>query len=171
MWSTQAIGALIGILLIKPIAPINSALWEITSSTNEEVTEMIGWPDLTEQVARIYQSIPEEEKPRTVILAGNYGEAGALDLYGKEYNLPPVISGTNSMWYRGYGESEPQTAIVVGFESSYASHFFKSCKYAGTVTNNFEVRNEETTRHTGLYVCRGPRKPWNDMWQEMQWFQ
>jgi hypothetical protein len=32
-------------------------------------------------------------------------------------------------------------------------------------------RNEETTYHTGLYVCRQPRRPWADMWAEMQWFQ
>ena len=33
------------------------------------------------------------------------------------------------------------------------------------------VKNEETTHHTGLYVGREPRRPWNEMWQDMQWFQ
>jgi hypothetical protein len=156
---------------MKPIAPINSALWDITSGINEEVTEMIGWQDLTAQVAEVYQSIPESEKPRTVILAGNYGEAGALDLYGSEYGLPPLISGANSLWYRGYGEPEPETVIVVGFESSYAGRFFNSCKYGGKVTNTYQVKNEESTHHTSLFVCREPRRPWSEMWQEMQWFQ
>lgn len=75
------------------------------------------------------------------------------------------------MWYRGYGEFEPETVIVVGFESSYAKHFFNSCEYSGKVTNQYGVRNEETTRHTGLLVCRDPHLPWKVMWQEMQWFQ
>jgi hypothetical protein len=39
------------------------------------------------------------------------------------------------------------------------------------VKNAYGVKNEETTHHTGLYVCREPRRPWKDMWQEMQWFQ
>ena len=120
---------------------------------------MVGWQDLTAQVAEIYQSIPETEKPRTVILAGNYGEAGALDLYGDEYGLPRVISGANSLWYRGYGEPEPETVIVVGFERGYAENFFSSCEYAGTVTNSYSVKNEETKYHTGLYICREPRDP------------
>ena len=171
LWGMQVIGSLIGIILMKPIAPINSPLCETTSGANEDVVEMIGWPDLTEQVAGIYQSLPENEKPRTVILTGNYGEAGALDLYGDPYNLPRIISGTNSLWYRGYGEPEPETVIVVGFEGAYASNFFRSCKYSGTVTNAYQIKNEETTYHTGLYVCRDPRRPWKDMWQEMQWFQ
>jgi len=171
LWSTQVIGSLIGILLIKPIAPINSPLWNVTSNINNEVIEMVGWQDLTAQVAAIYESIPKSEKSRTVILAGNYGEAGALDLYGDEYGLPRVISGANSLWYRGYGKPEPETVIVVGFESSYAGRFFASCKYSGTVTNSYNVKNEETTKHTGLYICHQPRQPWSELWQEMQWFQ
>ena len=78
LWGMQVIGSLIGIILMKPIAPINSPLWDVTSDVNGELVEMVGWQDLTAQVAEIYQSIPENEKPRTVILAGNYGEAGAL---------------------------------------------------------------------------------------------
>jgi hypothetical protein len=171
LWGAQVVGSLIGIVLMKPIVPINSPLWEITSGINEEVVEMVGWQDLTSQVATIYRSLPDYEKSQTAILAGNYGEAGALDLYGKNYDLPPVISGTNSLWYRGYGKPEPETVIVVGFEHSYANHFFSSCKFQGKVTNQYQVKNEETTHHTSLFVCREPRKPWSDIWQEMQWFQ
>jgi hypothetical protein len=172
LWATQVFGSLIGVILMKPIAPINSTLWDVTTGVTDDLfTEMVGWQDLTAQVAEIYQSIPASEKPRTVILAGNYGEAGALDLYGDEYGLPRMITGTNSMWYRGYGEPEPETVIVVGFESSYAGKFFSSCKYSGTVSNSYRVKNEETSYHTGLYVCRQPRRPWSEMWQEMQWYQ
>lgn len=171
LWAMLVVGGVIGIVLIKPIAQINSPLWDITSGVNEEVVEMVGWQDLTAQVADIFASIPENEKPRTVILTGNYGEAGALDLYGKEYGLPRVITGGNSYWYRGYGEPEPETVIVVGFDGSYAGQFFRSCKYSGMVTNPYGVKNEESTRHTGLYVCREPRAPWSELWQKMQWFQ
>jgi hypothetical protein len=165
------VGGLVGIVLIKPVVPVNSPLWEITSDINGEAVEMIGWQDLSAQVGSIYESIPESEKPRTVILAGNYGEAGALDLYGAQYSLPPVISGADSFWYRGYGDFEPETVIVVGFERGYADKFFASCEKAGTVTNQYHVKNEESTHHTGLYICRKPSRSWSEMWQDMQWFQ
>lgn len=171
MWGTQVIGSLITIVLSKPIAPIGSPLWDVVSEVNGEFNEMIGWQELTAQVAEIYRSIPEAEKPNTVILAGNYGEAGAFDLYGDEYGLPRVITGSNSMWYRGYGDPEPETVIVVGFESGYAGRFFKLCQYSGTVKNSYNVKNEESTNNPSLYVCREPRQPWSVMWQEMQWFQ
>ena len=171
LWGLQILGSVVAIILMKPIARINSPLWEITSGVNEEVTEMVGWQDLTVQVAEIYRSIPDTEKPRTAILAGNYGEAGALDLYGKEYGLPRLVTGANSHWYRGYGDPEPETVIVVGLESAHAQAFFKSCEFSGKVKNRFGVKNEETTHHTSLYVCREPRRPWSEMWQDMLWFQ
>lgn len=171
LWSLLVAGSLVGVVLIKPIAPINSPLWEVTAGVNGEVVEMVGWQDLTAQVAGICQSIPENEKPRTAILAGNYGEAGALDLYGAEYNLPRIVSGANSLWYRGYGQPEPKTVVVVGFERGYADKFFGQCEPAGVVTNRYDVKNEESTHHTGLYICRQPRQPWSEMWREMQWFQ
>lgn len=172
LWAMQVIGSLIGIIMMKPIGAVNSALWDFRYDVSGDLfVEMVGWQDLTKQVSKIYQSIPEAEKPRTVILAGNYGEAGALDYYGDEYGLPRIISGANSLWYRGYGEPEPETVIVVGFDGDYANIFFSSCKYTGTVKNQYDVRNEESTRHTSLYVCREPRHPWSEMWQNMQWYQ
>ena len=102
---------------------------------------MVGWPDLVEQVAAIYAGLPEAEKPGAAILAGNYGEAGALDLYGPQYGLPRVISGANSLWARGYGDPPPETVIVVGFESSYVTTLFKACRMAGAVTNRYGVKN------------------------------
>ena len=48
------------------------------------------------------------------MLANNYGEAGALELYGPQYGLPEVISSANSFHARGYGAFEPQTVIVTG---------------------------------------------------------
>ena len=172
LWTLQVIGSLIGVILMKPIGAVNSPLWDFRYDVSGDLfVEMVGWQEMTAQVAEIYQSIPESEKPNTVILAGNYGEAGAFDLYGDEYGLPRIISGGNSYWYRGYGEPEPETLIVVGFEGDYARRFFKSCEHSGTVSNSYNVKNEETSYHTGLYVCREPLQPWSEMWQEMQWYQ
>ncbi len=170
-WTVLGIGGLVGIIIAKPVAPINSPLWEVTSSINDVYVEMIGWQDLTETVARVYQSIPEEQKPRTVIYAGNYGEAGALDLYRKEYGLPRVISGSNSLWYRGYGDTDPKTVVVVGVDYSEAATVFRSCKVVDKVTNSYGVKNEESTRHTAILICRDPRLPWKDIWAQSQSFQ
>ncbi len=170
-WTPLIVGALIAVLVSKPVTPINSTLFNIAAKIDGNLVEMIGWPDLVAQVGQIWETIPAEERPRTVILASNYGEMGALYFYSRPYNLPPLISGGNSAWERGYGDPPPTTAIVVGFERSDAMRIFSSCRLAGTVKNRYGVKNEESSWHTSLFVCRGPVAPWDQMWPEMRWFQ
>jgi hypothetical protein len=170
-WTVLVIGGLAGISIAKPVAPINSQLWNITSSINDIYVEMIGWQDLTATVSRVYQSIPEEQKPGTIIYAENYGEAGALDLYGKSYGLPRIVSGSNSLWYRGYGDRDPQTVIALGVDYPDAEQVFRSCKVVDKVTNSYGVKNEESTYHTAILVCREPRIPWKDIWAQSHDFQ
>ena len=171
VWGALATGGLVILILVKPVMPINSPLWNNAIRLSDIFVEMVGWQDLTREVAQVYNDLPEINKPGTVILAGNYGEAGALELYGPEYNLPLVVSGGNSMWARGYGDTEWQSVVLVGFESQYASQYFKSCHAVGKVTNQYGVKNEESAWHNILYVCRQPRKPWAEVWPSMQWFQ
>lgn len=75
-----------------------------------------------------------------------------------------------SLWECGYGDPAPETVIVVGFESSYALRFFRTCRAAGCVTNRYGVANEESSYHNMLYACKDPRQPWSEMWPEMRWF-
>ncbi len=170
-WIWLAVGAVFAVLVAKPVAPINSTLFNLATKVDENFVEMIGWQDLAAQVADVWAAIPADERPRTAILASNYGEVGAIYFYGKAYGLPPVISGGNSMWERGYGDPAPETVIAVGFDNDSSRAFFRSCQVVGTVKNSYGVKNEESTWHTSLFVCRGPVRPWPEMWKDMRWFQ
>ncbi len=165
-----AVSGLIFSFLLIPMAPINSEWWKISSALNDNFKEQIGWTDLAQNTAEIYQSLPEAEKPRAAILAGNYGEAGALNLYAKSYGLPPVVSGVNSYYLRGYPEPPPETLIVVGFSEQYVNRIFKTCVLAGQNTNSLNVENEETLDHKQIFVCRELREPWAEFWKSFQSF-
>ena len=160
-----------GAALSLPFAPIHSPLWAIANEVNGELREMIGWPELVEAVAQVYQALPPEEQAVTGIFAGNYGEKGALALYGPAHGLPEPISGGNSSWYRGYGEPPPQTLIVLGVEQAEASRFFDACVVAGRNPNPYNVVNEETSSHPLILVCRGLRGTWPEFWAQVQRFQ
>ena len=126
MWGALAAGAALGILLL-PVAPVNSLLWNKVTSNMSDFREEIGWPELVDTVAAIRNSLPAGERGRTGILAGNYGEAGAIDLYGPAHGLPAAISGVNSYWLRGYGDPPPQTLIVLGLSPQRLARIFESC--------------------------------------------
>jgi len=169
-WLALGLGAIFSAATVMPLAPINSAGWRLTSKLHDNFTEQVGWPELAGTVARIYAALPAAEKPHTVILAGNYGEAGALDLYGPELGLPRVISGINTYWWRGYGPEPPEVVILVGASRRFADKFADEVELAGHITNSYDVTNEETRDHPDIFVCRRFKKPWPEFWQNHQHF-
>jgi 4-amino-4-deoxy-L-arabinose transferase-like glycosyltransferase len=169
-WTVFAVFSAAILALAIPLAPPDSAWFKVTSTTNGELKEMIGWPELVGEVARIYNTLSPAEKPVTAIMTGNYGQAGAIDLYGPAYGLPRAISGINSYWWRGYGDPPPQTVITVGFTRKDVDTFFTNCVLAGHSFNKYNVKNEETVQHPDMFLCRGLRKSWPDFWKNFQDF-
>src|SRR5262249_40222888 len=87
-WAIVLLSGVAFALLVTPVAPIGSPPWKFTSKLHDQFREEIGWPDLARAVAGVYESLPAEERQRTGILTGNYGEGGALNLYGPALGLP-----------------------------------------------------------------------------------
>lgn len=178
-WSRLAY-AVVGLLLaadialaaavVLPIAPIGSAWWNFAVKNNSDLAEEIGWPELVATIAQVRDTIAENERARLGILAGNYGEAGAVNLYGRAHALPPAISGMNSFWAHGYGDPPPEALIVVGFDRDFVEHYFTSAESVARVTNGRGVVNEETTRHAEIFLCRGLRKDWAEFWRSFRRF-
>ena len=169
-WILLAIGGVVSALLMLPLAPVGSPVWNVTAEVHDNFREQLGWRELTEEVARIYHSLPEEEKSRTGIFAGNYGEAGAINLHGPAHGLPTAISGVNSYWYRGYGDPPPETVIMIGVPMDRAEARFRECRIAGSNENRYGVENEESRDHRDILLCRDPRFEWEEIWPELQGF-
>ena len=170
LWTGMATSAVIFALTTMPVAPIGSGLWNFTSKMHDQFREEIGWTDLAQTVARVYESIPVEDRSRTGILTGNYGEGGALNLYGPAYGLPRAMAGTNSFWYRGYTEPPPETVIVAGFDLDEAKELFTSCSVAAKHTNRYNVVNEESRDHPDILVCSHLWQSWPEFWRKFRRF-
>jgi hypothetical protein len=167
-WTALAADIIMTAAIAIPPAPVNSALWKFASKNNGDLVEELGWPELTQAIAHIRDSLPAQDRTRLGILAGNYGEAGAIDLYGPRYGLPQAISGVNSYWYRGYGNPPPETLIVLGISRHFLERNFSWCEVAGHTPNPYGVENEETRDHPDIFVCRGLRQTWPDFWKDFQ---
>jgi hypothetical protein len=161
---------LVMIALMLPLAPVNSAWFKLATGVNGEVNEKFGWTELVAATAAVRDALPLEEQGQAGVLTGNYGEAGAIALYGPAYHLPQPISGINSYWLRGYGDTPPQTLIVLGLRREDAEHFFANCTLAGHVTNPYQIKNEESVYHPDIFVCRNLRQSWPIFWKSFKYF-
>ncbi|HMD99615.1 MAG TPA: glycosyltransferase family 39 protein [Terriglobia bacterium] len=169
-WAALAADIMIAAAVALPLTPVNSRWWKVANKINDDFREEIGWPELVETVAQIRDSLLAEDRARMGILAGNYGEAGAINLYGARYGLPPAISGINSFWQHGYGSPPPETMIVVGMSRHFVERNFTACDLAGHTWNRYAVENEETRDHPEIYVCRGLRQSWPEFWKNFQYY-
>jgi hypothetical protein len=104
----------------------------------QDFADMLGWQEMTELVAGAYAQIPPGARSQTIILCDNYGEAGAIDYYGRRYNLPPArsLNASYLLWL-------PQPlrfrhVILVGDNPSAEDRaHFKKIENIGEVTNPF----------------------------------
>jgi hypothetical protein len=170
IWVALALDVVIAGAVALPLAPVNSAWWRFAARVDVVFPEEIGWPEFVDTVAQVRDHLPASERERLGILAGNYGEVGALNLYGEKYGLPRAISGVNSSWERGYGSPVPETLIVVGFPRDFLQRRFRSCELAGRTWNRYGVANEETVEDPDIFVCRGLRGSWEAFWKEVRGF-
>jgi hypothetical protein len=170
VWIALAVDIAIMAAVTLPVAPVNSAWFKIANEVNGDFREEIGWPELIETVAHIRDSLPAEDRAHLGILTTNYGEAGAVNLYGPQYGLPRAISGVNSFWEKGYGNPPPQVVIVLGMSRESVEKKFAVCQLSAQSWNRFQVQNEETVDHPDIFVCRGLIQSWPDFWKNSRHF-
>ncbi|MEZ4884274.1 MAG: glycosyltransferase family 39 protein [Chitinophagales bacterium] len=125
----------------------------------QDYADMHGWGELVELVAYIYQQIPESERSETAIYAGNYGQAGAINWYGKQYGLPKAHS-RNSSYLLWWDDSlKPKNLIVVDNRDSRAD-FAVDCEAVELATQLSHPIARENGTH--VFLCRGLKVGFED---------
>ena len=128
--------------LVWPVLPtaamVKLGLWQPSFYKDE-----IGWQQLVSQTARAWRAIPPAERRDTALLAANYGEAGALALYGPAMNLPAPLSGHLSFQYWHPQRMPQRHALVVGFNPSSLAAICASTRVVQRVNNYWRIANQE----------------------------
>jgi hypothetical protein len=127
----------------------------------QDYADMLNWREQVKEVARVYHELPPDDRERAVILASNYGEAGAIDFYGPRYGLPKARAFVGSYWFFGPGDLPGHVIIFHGFEDDDFRDFCASINAAGFVTHPYAVGEE---RDLTVYVCREPSRTLQEMW-------
>jgi hypothetical protein len=161
-----AVSAAVSALISLPIVPARSLADTPIPDLNEDVVETVGWPQFTDDVTRVWRTLPRAERSSAVIFTINYGEAGAIERFGPERGLPRAYSGHNSFWSFGRPTGRAGPVVAVGFgEPGYLARFFKGCRVVARADNGLGVDNEE--QGAPIATCVGPRRPWAELWPRL----
>jgi hypothetical protein len=127
----------------------------------QDYADMLGWEEQVAALARVYHELTAEDRARAVLVAGNYGEAGAIDLYGARRGLPGAVSPAGSYWFFGPGDKPGEVAVTIGLTGEELAPFFDSLQAATRIANSWAVEEE---RDLTVYVARRPRRSLQELW-------
>jgi hypothetical protein len=114
--------------------------------------DMTGWHELAGYVSKAYSMISEEEQKRcTIYVESDYGNAGAINYYGKEYNLPDAVTFLDSYVIWAPDTIPDGPFIYVNSEIGDIRKLFRNVIKIGSVSNPF-------SRENGLlvFLCTDP---------------
>jgi hypothetical protein len=121
-----------------------------------------GWEEMTREVARVYHSLPPEERARTAIFANSFGQAGAIDFFGPRYGLPKAVSGHQNYWYWGPRDYTGEIVIVLGSDGTGDREHFRTVEAAGQVSHPYSRRDEYYT----IWLCRELTPDFRTFWPD-----
>ena len=156
-----AVGFVISVLVTLPVLPQRAFARSGLVALNYDAGEQVAWPSYVRQVADAQQRVHAP-----ILLASNYGEAGAIDRYGGRHALPRVYSGHTGYWYWGPPPDGATSALAIGFSRGYLLRFFRDVRPAGRLDNGIGLDSDE--QHAPLWACEGLRRPWHVLWPQLR---
>ncbi len=126
-----------------------------------------GWEDLARVVARVRDSLPEEERERACVFGQNYGEAGAIEYFGPALGLSRVVSGHNSYWLWGPGDCGREVWIVIGDDRETLETVFGSVELAATFSCELCMPYQDDNP---IWICRDMEGEPEALWRGVRKF-
>lgn len=162
-------GGAIGAPLVLPILPVpdliryqralglqpEPAEHQPLGDLPQHFADMHGWPEKVAEVARVYRSLPPEERAKAGIFADNYGEAGAIDILGRDEGLPRASSGHNNYFLWG-PRASGEVMIVMGGDEEDHRQACPRLERAGTARCDHCMPFEDDLP---IWICRGVDLP------------
>jgi len=128
--------------------------------------DQFGWEEMVAAVASAYNSLAPDVRARTAIFGQNYGQAGAIDVFGPKYGIPQgsTISAHQSYFLWGPRRYTGESMIVMDDRPERLSEIFTSFRKVAEVSHPYSMPYQ----HFAVYYCEGIRQPLNELWPQLK---
>ena len=154
--------AMITLPVALPVLPARVLHSVPLQKINYDLAETIGWPKQVDLVAREYHALPAAEQRLTTIIAGNYGEAGALNRYRAWAGLPETYSGANNFWLWGPPPAADANAVAINMDPGFLRREFASVRQVAVFQNGIGVADDEQGMR--VFMATGLKTSWAKAW-------
>jgi hypothetical protein len=131
-------------------------------SLPQDYADMLGWDELAAITAKAYSLVTD--KKASIIYAENYGQAGAIMVIGKKYNLPEPVCFSESFfyWFPRNPDHEITSLVYINNElGEDISALFADCRLIGRINNPLAREYG-----TGVWLCTNPHSSFNEFMKQ-----
>ena len=168
-------GGLVFVPVALPVLPIDTldrliprasfGLIEDPFELTEHFHKEFGWENQVAVVARVYHELPESDRERATILAGNYGEAGAIEFFGPQHGLPEPISGHHSYHLWGPRGASGEVVIALGVPRADLEAIFLRVEEVARIHHPHALPLENDLP---VHLCSEPRMSLQEAWPRLR---
>jgi len=131
----------------------------------QDFGDMLGWKEMAEKTVKAYSSLSEAEKKSTFIFADNYGQAGAINYYGRKYNFPTVYSNNASFLYWLPDSVHIENLLLITDDQQEMQHPFIKDFQSAVVYDS--ITHPYAREHGSLIIImKGANEKFNQMFKE-----
>ncbi len=147
------------------LAPAPDQRAGVGAPITEVFSDEFGWRELEAAVAAIFQKLPASERATTGVFAWNYGEAAALDVFGRADGLPQSMSGEDQYFLWGPASDDTRNLIVVNGRPAFWNKHCGSLDIAGPSGAPLAMPYE---RNRTILVCHDLLSPLSQLWPSLK---
>jgi len=127
--------------------------------------DQFGWPELVDDIAGVHRSLSPEEQRKAAIYARNFGEAGAVDFFGKKRGLPGAISGNHNYFFWGPGAYSGEIVITVGEPVESLCQTFEDVELKAVHRHPYAMSLEG---EVPIVLCKRIKVPLQSIWPQVR---
>jgi Dolichyl-phosphate-mannose-protein mannosyltransferase len=139
---------------------------KFTSPLPQILSDRFGWPQMVEGFAARYNALPPDERARTGIFCGNYGEASAVNVLGPAYGLPPAISGHQNYFYWGWNNYTGESMLTLGKDAKDYTDTYEQVVDLGAFDNPWTMDFE----HLHYFWLRHRKRTYAEDWPRLKYW-
>jgi len=128
--------------------------------------DQFGWEEMAATVAGAYNSLPPNVRAKTAVFGQNYGQAGAIDLFGPKYGIPEgsAISGHQSYYLWGPHGYTGESMIVMADRPERMAEIFTTFRKVARVSHQYSMPHQRFD----VYYCEGLKQPLSKFWPQVK---
>ena len=128
-------------------------------------SDQFGWKEIADETAVAWNRILPAERADCGIFAQDYGQAGAIDFFGRRQGLPGAMSGDRTYWLWGPHGYSGNCMIVLDDRKEVLERYWNQVEFIGRSAPNDWALEQQIP----VFICKGKKfDSWANVWPRLK---